>query len=736
MVRRTSRGGGIPAVVPAWIAASGAGIIGLLLLAANHTPGWPIYPSLLVYLIPPVLALAAAWAASRRWPGLRRRPGLRRGDGALLVLFLFALLHLCSSAVRDRWFYFLLWRPVTDDFLASGIVRFSLLTLLLTPVLIAGVRRPALTFTILLIAAQAVCFYSYLDTFGGGVLYRNDHPSFLYRIHEFARNFPQAVNYLPYWNAGYAHYYSTTSGTPSFGIFFLPLWRYFPVHQVYTWIAGFSFIVVGPLLALAAVRISGAGRAAAAIGGLLFLCHGPDLFRWAFEFGTLPGVFSTCFGLVLAAGLFRAAWFPRPGPGLAAAIILGGSFFLLWPPAGLIAAAMVLPWLLRPTLWTRRKWIFLVLCSLGIAILCGRWFLVWFLKARDVTGYFQGAVGQTAGSVPLISRGAASGWLRHLGTLRRIHPLVIYLGLGAAFVSPFASVRRWYPPVFLSLAALLWLGVWNPRLQLDRMFPPVAIIAVIPAAITTWRLLGTRAPLLAPVRAALAALLLLGIVNQARVYSNRSLARTRVLDRHQQELVDFLREAEGGGRVLLAGAAHNAYGDGQAAYLPILTGKEMLALDYYYFPEEWTGTPFPPPPFDRDADQLFRYMELYNVLWVVAYDPEWVERFRADEAHYRPAHSVHFPYGRTGYDACIFRVRREPSFLLAGRGTVESGSNFIRVSLAEPRATVVLKYNWADGLRPEGPVGIFPFDAGDGIRFIGVETRGETEFVLRYRSRL
>ena len=127
------------------------------------------------------------------------------------------------------------------------------------------------------------------------------------------------------------------------GLFFLPLWRYFPVHQVYTWIVGFSFIVVSPLLAMAAVRICGASLAAAAIGGLLFLCHGPDFFRWAFEFGTMPGVFSTCFGLIFVAGLFRAAWFPRRGLGLAVALVLGGSFFLLWPPAGLIAGAIVLP---------------------------------------------------------------------------------------------------------------------------------------------------------------------------------------------------------------------------------------------------------------------------------------------------------------------------------------------------------------------------------------------------------
>ncbi len=716
--------------------AAGAGVAGLLLLTVNHTRGRLICPDLLVYLLPLGLALFGAWEASRLWPALRRGRGLRRGDGALVVLFLFLLLSLCSSAVRDRWFCFLAWRPVTESPWAAGLVQFSLLTLLLTPFLIRGVRRPGLAVTAVLIAAQAVCFYSFLATFGGGVLYRNDHPSFLFRLHEFARNFPQAVNYLPHWNAGYAHYYSTTSGTSSIGLFFLPLWRYFPVHQVYTVIVGFSFIVVGPLVALAAVRISGGRLAAAAIGGLLFLTQGPDLFRWAFEFGTMPGVFSTCFGLLFAAGIFRVAWFPRRGPGAAAALLVGGFFFLLWPPALLIAGAMVLPWLVRPSLWTRRKWIFLVLIGLAVIVLCGRWLIVDLVEARDVTGYFRESVGRYSGTVPLFSVKIARDWLRNLSTLRRIHPLVVYLGIGAVFVCPFVSVRRWYPPIFLALLALVWLGVWNPRLQLDRMLPPLTMIAVIPAALATGRLLGTRAPLLAPVRAALVALLLLGVVNQARIYSNRHISRTRVLDRPQQELIDFLKNAQGGGRVLLAGAAHNAYGGGQAAYLPVLTGKEMLALDYYYFPEEWTATPFPPPPFNRDAEQLFRYMELYNVIWVVAYEPEWVDRFRGDPGRYRLERSVHFPYGRSGYDVFVFRVRREPSFLLEGRGEVAAESNLIRVSLPEARETVVLKYNWEDRLRSERPVKLFPFDAGDGIRFIGVRTGGETEFALRFQSLL
>lgn len=129
-------------------------------------------------------------------------------------------------------------------------------------------------------------------------------------------------------------------------------------------------------------------------------------------------------------------------------------------------------------------------------------------------------------------------------------------------------------------------------------------------------------------------------------------------------------------------------------------------------------------------------MELYNVTYAVAYEKQWVDRLLADQDRYREVRSIHYPYGQEGHDARVFHVLRKPSFLLEGKGSVRSESNLIEVVLSEPRDTVVLKYNWEDGLRPEGRVEIFPFDAGDKIRFIGVKTKGEMAFSLRYHSPL
>jgi len=717
-----------------WITAVFLGILPLLLA---HTRGRLIYPDLLIYLLPLVASAALAWVAAHRFPArILPFPSWRK-NLPLLILCTFLLLYLCSSATRDRWFYFLSWRPVYDSVFESGLFQFALLTLVLTPLLLFGMRRPGLLLVTLLVVAQVACFFQFFRMTDGGLLYRNDHPSFLFRLHEFARNFPQAVNYLPQWNAGRAHCYSTTSGTPSIGLFYWPLWRFLPVHSVYTAVIGFSFIGLGPWLAAAAVRLSGARLSAAAIGGLLFLGLGHDFFRWAFDWGTVAGVFSLCFLLPFAAGVFRAVWFSRRSLRLGAVIVFCGGLLLLWPPAGLLALALGVPWMLWPSLWNRNKWLFLAACAGAILILCGRWFAVDLFKAPDVTGYFRETASQAANCTSLWDGRVLSRWLDQLSFIRRTHPLIVYLGIAAAFVSPFRSIRRWYPPVFLVLLAGVWFEAWEPRLQLDRLLLPLTILAVIPAAIMAGRLLRTSDPRLAPVRAALLALLVLGSVNQARLYANRGQARTHMLDASQQRLIEVLSSGGNEGRVLFAGAARQAYGDGQVAYLPVLTGREMMALDYYHFPDDWTDSSYPPPPFNENEEYLFRFINLYNVTDVVAYDPEWIARLRAEPGRYTEGPSVHYPYGRTGgYDARVFRVLRKASFLMEGRGQVKSDSNRLQVSMETPLDTVVLRYHWADGLRAQAPVEIFPVDVGNGIRFIGVKPHGQREFDIRFHSRL
>jgi hypothetical protein len=256
--------------------------------------------------------------------------------------------------------------------------------------------------------------------------------------------------------------------------------------------------------------------------------------------------------------------------------------------------------------------------------------------------------------------------------------------------------------------------------------------AVVPAALIGWRLVRTRDPRMAPLRAALLALLVLGVVNEARIYGNRGNAQLRVLHAPHKDCIACLSALEADGRVLFAGAARQAYGDGQVAYLPVLTGKEMIALDYFHFPDDWTHKPFPPPPFCEEDATLFRYMELYNVTHVVACEKDWVDRLLADRSHYLELKRFHYPYGREGHDVHLFQVRRAPSFLLEGEGHVTARCNRIDVTLSEPRDTVVLKYHWSDGFSADEVVDLFSVECDEGILFIGVKTNGRTEFTLSY----
>ena len=62
------------------------------------------------------------------------------------------------------------------------------------------------------VGSQVACFHGLLSTTGGEALYRTDHPSFMFRLFEFTRTFPQLVNYNPYWNGGTEHFVGVTSG--------------------------------------------------------------------------------------------------------------------------------------------------------------------------------------------------------------------------------------------------------------------------------------------------------------------------------------------------------------------------------------------------------------------------------------------------------------------------------------------------------------------------------------------
>ena len=187
----------------------------------------------------------------------------------VLVLCFFMVLYLCSSAVDHGWFYFLGWTPgQAAGRPVYGLLVFVLFAALLSPFMLNGFPRKNVWLFSLLIVLQALCFgYLWLGT-GGRALYSDDHPSFMFRLVEFSRTFPQLINYNPYWNGGVVDNVGVTSGTIAFGLPFLPFLKFVQVDKIYTFMFAVLYIGIIPWLAVMSVRIAGGSRASAFSGVL------------------------------------------------------------------------------------------------------------------------------------------------------------------------------------------------------------------------------------------------------------------------------------------------------------------------------------------------------------------------------------------------------------------------------------------------------------------------------------
>ena len=257
-----------------WLAAGLALLLGSGTLAILHTSGKLFRLEWLAHLLwlAPVLAMVERYRAERRNAADLRpdRPGL----APLLVLSAAMTLALFSSSVCHPWFFFLDWAPDTRDpwmVISSGISQFVLLTALLTPFLVRGVRRPGMWTGLIFVAGIVVSVGMLFHVTGGKALWRDDHPSFLFRLYAFGQTFPRLVNYMPHWNAGVVDSVGVTSGILGPGLLFLPFWKWGAAEAVYTPATAAMFILLAPLLAACSARIAGGGRTASWTAGILAL---------------------------------------------------------------------------------------------------------------------------------------------------------------------------------------------------------------------------------------------------------------------------------------------------------------------------------------------------------------------------------------------------------------------------------------------------------------------------------
>ena len=594
----------------------------------------------------------------------------------------------------------------------------------------------------LLVGAQAWAAFSLLTATNGEPIYRDDHPSFIYRLWMFGETFPRLLNYHPYWNAGVADFVGVSSGANGFGLVTWPLWWMGNPESVYTYALCLVFILLVPFLAVWAIRGMGGSRAAASIAGILALGTSQYFFLWLLTFGTVGALLATAFLLPLSGLLLRVVWYRGRSWRLGAGLVVALSMLCMWPPGVLMAVPMLLSMVISPR-WTRTKFVFLAVCGCVVFALHAR--PLWHVLTEESSPLAFVLEQKDDVPVPVEPKAEvdaeavhdhthdhahpsdfAVGWNGLRNHLREANPVLTFFGIAGLCFLPWRSVRRWYLPALGGLAFLAgWGMVLYPNMQLDRMGIPLLMLSILPASLMVGRVMQDERKHTAIIRGFLFSMLILGAWNVGFTYQNRAHARYMLADDDLMDLVDFMNRDEArAGRVLFAGRTVHSFGGGHVALLPLLTDREMVACDYYHFPPEQVEYQMPPNAWKTTEDDTYRYLELMDVTLMVTRHPDWIDYFNGQPDRYRQV--------REFGDKRVFRVKRRQSRFEEGEGTVVASLNQLEVELSGELEDVILRYRWADGLKADQGVVIEPVNMGPGVDLIRARTGGVRAFRITF----
>lgn len=609
--------------------------------------------------------------------------------------------------------------------------------------------------------------------------YGFDHPSFMFRIWEFARLFPGALgSYLPLWNAGVEHFVGVTSGAHGWGLLCWPLLRVWPPHVFYGAALLFWFLWAWPWIAVASLRTAGARWPAALAGGAMMCGISRSFFMWMWHFGTAGAMTSAMAVLPVMALGYRVA-IRREGTFLSAlALAVCAILLCLWTPgaflcAGLAAGALwawvmdfrASPW--RAADWLSLRWLLfaVVLVLLGMS----RWWWTVLVPCHNVVEY----VGTDVARPPLLAV-LREGTFNFVAALTEGHPLAIVLGLAGLFVVTPPRLRCWVAPAVLVMALLAgWSKPLKPLSQMDRMAIPMTVALVLPATAFIDSLLAVvcapsdAAPATAPRPRAypILACFACGLILVTLVFAGRTICSfysnhnpdgiwLRTWENNGvQPIADWITEnVPPTGRIAFAGKAVHAYGGGNTAYLPVLTGREMMGDDYYGFPRGTIEYNYPPAAYrDRKSPGWLEWSRLYGIThWIAAADqtvralqgaPEILRSVAVFPIPVPFKHSRH-------YDAEIFEVipAREAGFEQWSARVIDHPEAVVAADLSHLSvefppdvplpSSAILRYNWREGLYVDGPGAIEPAPMDENVTFIRFAPDPDTRRIdIRYHVR-
>jgi len=647
---------------------------------------------------------------------------VRRRIGLLVWLAL--LVTYLASSIPTRYDFFLLeWFPARGiAFGCSGLER----TLLFGGIfLLLGIwrprwRKPLLLGTLLLVQLTATITLWYASD-GGQPLYRTDHPSFFYRFWSWSQVAPRCIYYDPFWNGGSVIAALVASGIQAPGYALLPLWLLLETRIVYTPAIALLFLWIVPGVAALSVRLVSRNTLASIIAAFLSLGTSYFTMIHLLTYGTFGSLFSSLFLLPTSACLYRLLIQQRRDRRTWLILLVSMAFVLCWPPAALMTVPFAGLLLVNAKRLTRS----LVLRGLCIAAALAA------VHALPLLSLWTNA--KIGGFMRTTDRPIDGGMflagLTLMGELlRRTHPALWFAGSLALLALPYRRYRRFFIPfIAISLLLAAFGKEWKPTLQMDRVWINALYVIILPAALVAGSLMRRRGLPERLAAALLAGLILTGGFAMVNYMGNQSNARFNTMSGEMQRMSAWLREnVPDGGRVLFAGAAVHGFGGGKVAALPIYTGREMMACDYYGFSPKLVEYNYPPREFRHQGpEKMFQFLEFYNVTHIATYHKGWKETLQKVPQYYEMA-------WRSG-EKMVFRVRRDNTMFIEGGGRITATINHIEVIPHDRQASQVIRYNWHQGLRCKPATAtIEPYDTGTSIKLIRIHPNGAERVELYY----
>lgn len=579
----------------------------------------------------------------------------------------------------------------------------------------------------ILLISTIACATTFWHTTGGNPLYNDDHPSAMHRLWSFSKIFPEVTYYDPFWNGGFANVTIVASGLIPLGLLFAPFLQFFTLEQLYIPVLIIAYIFVIPCIAFFSVRLMGGNKTSSLTGAILSLGVSQLYFLWLLHFGTVGAIFSQSFIMLVMACLYRVLWLDKYNWHIGILLIFAVFSLFSWPGNVFTALSLAVALCFSIHRLTKEKFYFLLKLSLIIVLLVIPLILNIVLQSRAEKFITMNI------TKPTFTVILSSGWQTLREFLLRTNPALIFFGIAGLWFLSDKGIKHFFGPVVIILLVIgSWGTRWKPLLQLNRMLISLSYVAILPTALMIGTFLEqhiTKKTLLS--RSMLIALIAITGINTKHFYKNNPPITFNIMPQYMKQFVEWTQNnLKQDRRLMFAGRTVHGYGRGHVAFLPVMTSREMMACDFYHFSPHLQEYEYPPREFRVNEKSVERWMELYNVGAVITYHEYWKTYFRKYPELYEESATFH---GKKLTNT-VFVIKRDYGMFLKGSGKVKATLNKLEVLIDNPNDTAVIKYNWHRGLRTNSPAEIYPYDAGNNVRLIGIRPNGCSTVTIRYRS--